>query len=267
MDCLIEKLFSPSALSAYVWSSEKYSQTPWWFKDLVFLNTDFVEKLVRTMVSRELDHGTVSKFLFHYRKSKLFGAKPAEKREISELVISLLCLLDARAISFKGLFNVYQATSTVKVNKQYRSMLESLIGSQLDQATLDYLLVPSPKGKCYIYDVDMVLKLVKSFLGILDHCRLPVSRLNKVGRLIDSYLAEIALDSHMKHSKFSALVMTLPDCARESYDGLYQAMDMYFEVTLIFTIVKTKLNYLQLVYFVSFHSTIYSNTCDKSIFY
>ena len=44
-------------------------------------------------------------------------------------------------------------------------MLENLIGSQLDQATIDHLLIPSPTEKKCIYDV-MVLKLVKSFLII-----------------------------------------------------------------------------------------------------
>lgn len=101
-------------------------------------------------------------------------------------------------------------------------MLENLIGSQLDQATIDHLLIPSPTEKKCIYDV-MVLKLVKSFLIIK-------VALNKVGRLMDSFLAEVAPDSHMKLSKFLELAMILPNCASESHDRFYQAMDIYFEV-------------------------------------
>lgn len=204
-------------------------QRTWWFKDLVFLNAIFVEKLIRTMISQEFDQAVVSKFLFSYHKSKIFGAPPAEKREITELVICLLCLLDGSFLPFKGLFNIYRAASRLKVSQRFRNRLENLIGSQMDRASLDYLLVPSRRGKIYIYDVNMVLKFVKAFLHEYGR-RLVLSRLTKVGRLMDSYLKEVAPDSHLKPSKFSALAMSLPDCSRESHDTLYRAMDMYFQV-------------------------------------
>ncbi|XP_024020870.1 BTB/POZ domain-containing protein At3g22104 [Morus notabilis] len=146
------------------------------------------------------------------------------------MVISLLCLLNGNSLSFKGSFSIYQVALRVQVGEQDSNMLEYLTGSQLDQATIDHLLIPSPTEKKCIYDVNMILKLVKSFLVIKGNCHLLLSRLNKVGRLIDSFLVEVALDSHMKLSKFSELVMILPDCARESHDRSYQAMDIYFEV-------------------------------------
>lgn len=238
LECLVGKLndlLSPSSSCAS--NSEKSSlkfssntQTAWWFEDLVFLNTHFVEKAIRMMMSQDFDHGTISKFLFYYRKSKAFGATTDEKREATEVVIGLLCLLDGNYLSFKGLFNIYQAALRIKVGEKHCNMLENLIGSQLDQATIDHLLIPSPRRKNPTYDVNMVLKLVKAFLFTEGGCRLPLSRLIKVGRLMDSYLAEVAPDSHMKFSKFSELAVILPDCARESHDRFYQAMDIYFEV-------------------------------------
>ncbi|PON64826.1 NPH3 domain containing protein [Trema orientale] len=249
LDCLVGKLVLPSSPSPYASSfrerssfqfygdtrssndrlRKKCSQTTWWFEDLVFLNSNFVEKVIRTMVSEEFDHAIVFKFLLYYWKSKVFGTTLAEKREITELVIILICLLDGTSLSFKGLFSIYQAAFRLKVSKRLRNMLENLISSQLDRATIDYLLVPSLREKSYTYDVNMVLKFVKAFL-LEDGIRLVPSRLNKVGTLMDLYLVEVAPDCHLKLSKFSELAMILPDCARESHDKLYQAMDMYFQV-------------------------------------
>ncbi|KAK9285896.1 hypothetical protein L1049_025097 [Liquidambar formosana] len=99
----------------------------------------------------------------------------------------------------------------------------------MDQATLDNLLVPSPYGTNYLYDVNLVLRFLKSFLcgGI---SRVSSVRLRKVASLMDPYIAEVAPDPCLKPSKFLALATALPDSARESYDGVYHAVDMYLEV-------------------------------------
>lgn len=230
LDCLVEKLAlpRPSDHSAFQLPSTarksrslRNSPRTWWFEDLVFLNPDFVEKLINTMISRGLNHRLVSEFLFYYRKSR------CRSTETSEAVISLLSLLDKRSVSFKGLFDAYQEASRVRVSEIHMRALESLIGSQLDRVTLGYLLVPSPRGSDFAYNVDFVLNLVEWFLSSFDRCGL---RLNKVGLLMDSYLSEVASDPHITHSKFLKLVTALPDCATESHDRLYQAIDMYFEV-------------------------------------
>lgn len=206
-----------------------YSQRSWWFEDLLFLNIDLIDKVIKMMISRNLDHDTISKFLFYYRKSRFRCASPAEQCKITEVVINLLCLPDRSSPSCKHLFDIYRVAWSLKISRQCRKKLENLIGSQLDQATVDYLLVPSPRGKDYIYDVNLVLRLVTVFL--FESCSwLSMSRLNKVAGLMDSYLAEVSPDSHLKPSKFIALLKVLPDSARQSHDGLYYAMDMYLEV-------------------------------------
>jgi hypothetical protein len=55
------------------------------------------------------------------------------------------------------------------------------------------------------------------------------SALTKVGDLMDKYLVEIAADTHLRPSRFLALVESLPDYARECDDGLYRAVDIYLE--------------------------------------
>lgn len=56
------------------------------------------------------------------------------------------------------------------------------------------------------------------------------NQLKKVASLMDSYLIEVAPDILLKPSKFAALIMVLPDSAREFSDRLYHAIDMYLQV-------------------------------------
>ena len=203
-----------------------WSRTTWWFEDLVFLNADLIDKVVKMMVSQKLDHVTLSRFLFYYQKSRFFIAGPAEKSKTTEVVVTLLSSLDRSSVSCKGLYDILRMALSLKVSKCCKNILESLIGSQLDQATLDNLLVPSPHGKGCIYYVNLVLRLLKSFLG----GQFSSTQLKKVAALTDLYIAEVAPDSSLKPTKFVALVAALPDSARDSYDGIYQATDIYLEV-------------------------------------
>ncbi|KAH0651001.1 hypothetical protein KY284_030913 [Solanum tuberosum] len=202
----------------------------WWFEDLASFEPFLIETLVKQMVSKNLDHGILSKFLFYYQKSRFSAAKTMdEKCKTMETVIEMLHLLDLSCISFKTLFGMLRITLNLKISKCSRNKLESMIGFQLDQATLDNLLLPSPVGSSYLYDVNLVLRLLKSFIS-KGACCVPLTRLRKVASLMDLYIAEVAPDPCLKPSKFLALVRSLPDSARDSYDAIYHATVMYLEV-------------------------------------
>ncbi|KAE8662214.1 scarecrow-like protein 32-like [Hibiscus syriacus] len=126
-----------------------------------------------------------------------------------------------------SLFGILRVVLNLNISKSSRSKLEDMIGSQLDQATLDNLLIPSPYGTSYMYDVNLVLKFLKAFLR-RDRQSSPI-RTKKVGSLI-RYIAEVAPDPYLKPSKFRALVTALPDSARDSEDELYHSIDIYLEV-------------------------------------
>ncbi|KAL5975645.1 hypothetical protein ACLOJK_019971 [Asimina triloba] len=79
----------------------------------------------------------------------------------------------------------------------------------------------------FLYDVNLVLRFLKSFLG--NNGQASSSRLKMVGSLMDMYISEVAPDPFLKPSKFTALVVALPDSARDSYDAIYRAVDMYLE--------------------------------------
>ncbi|CAN6457917.1 unnamed protein product [Victoria cruziana] len=199
----------------------------WWFEDLSGLSAPVIEKFVMEMIRQKLEILIVGRFLFYYFKSRFPSSTATEKLDITETVVRLLSLLDKSSVSCKGLFGILRMTSGLPISKISRDQLEFMIGSQLDQATLDNLLFPAPVKMGSLYDVNLVLRFLKSFIG---GDGIPAAALRRVGLLMDKYIAEVAPDSCLKPSKFIALVKALPDSARESYDEIYRALDMYLEV-------------------------------------
>lgn len=200
-----------------------------WFEDLLILNSDTIEKFINCMVSRKVDHSTISRFLFYYLKHRNLNAPTDEKRKTTEIIIGLLYSLDTDSFSFKSLFGILRMSSSLDLSKCCRSRLESMVGSQIDEATLDSLLVPAAdQGMQCLYDVNLVLRFLKYFLQ--SSVQICVKRLKKVGSLMDLYITEVAPDPKLKPSKFVALITALPDSSRESHDAMYRAIDMYLQV-------------------------------------
>jgi hypothetical protein len=316
-------------------SSRAASET-WWFDDLSTLSVPLVARVVKAMTTnRASDHRVLAKFLLHYLRStlpvlgygrtcsiiaspmppplhKAGGERDDEQhtlllhvqakrvqREIVEVVVGLLASLERNSVSCRSLLGLRRIAIAVRAGKPYRREIESMIGAQLDKATLDNILIPAlPLSRSSsLYDVDLVLRLVDFFLkdkaeaimvaptaaaavgrttntsdtsssssllsvrtesGLSTLSRAesrlsipaaaatglssssdvstPVqSALTKVGDLMDKYLVEIAADTHLRPSRFLALVESLPDYARECDDGLYRAVDIYLEVSQIST--------------------------------
>ncbi|KAH7662245.1 NPH3 domain-containing protein [Dioscorea alata] len=200
-----------------------------WFEDLLILNSDTIEKFINCMVSRKVDHATISRFLFYYLKHRNLNAPTDEKRKNTEIIIGLLYSLDTDSFSFKSLFGILRMSSSLDLSKCCRSRLESMVGSQVDEATLDSLLVPAAdQGMQCLYDVNLVLRFLRYFLQ--SSVQICVKRLKKVGSLMDLYITEVAPDPKLKPSKFVALITALPDSSRESHDAMYRAIDMYLQV-------------------------------------
>ncbi|GAB2212764.1 hypothetical protein Drorol1_Dr00020748 [Drosera rotundifolia] len=201
----------------------------WWFDDLASLNIEVIEVITRKMVKERLDQAIVSKFLCRYLMIRVLDSSRAEKIRVVEKVIILFDLLDKKRIFLKGLLSVLRVASNLRISKCCREKLERMIGFKLDQATADDLLIPAPSGTRCMYNVDLVIRLVKIFF-LAGNCKFSLTSLKKVGRLMDLYASEIAADVHLKPSTFSCIVFSLPDSARESCDRIYQAINVYFEV-------------------------------------
>lgn len=200
----------------------------WWFQDVSFLNPELLQILVKLMIVQKLDNVIVSKFLFFYHRSKITSSISDQKNKITSSVIELLHLLKSNVISYKSLTTLLSVSSNL--NLSFNAKLVSMIGSRLDEATLDDLLIRCPNGMKYSYNVNLVLRLVKTFVrGCCDDNKFK-NRLRNVARVMDLYLLEVAPDPFLKPCKMFALVIALPDFSRVCYDGVYRAVDLYIQV-------------------------------------
>ncbi|XVF30250.1 hypothetical protein REPUB_Repub16aG0040900 [Reevesia pubescens] len=138
---------------------------------------------------------------------------------------------DPSSVSCKSLFGILRVVLSLNITKSSRKKLESMIGSQMDKTTLDNLLIPSPCGTSYLYDVNLVLRFLKAFLCRGGWQLYPI-QMKKVASLVNLCMAEVAPDPCLKSSKFQGLLVALSDSTRDSWDELYHAMDIYQEVVL-----------------------------------
>ncbi|CAM0145861.1 unnamed protein product [Urochloa decumbens] len=209
----------------------------WWFDDMTALSPWTIEKAMRVLGCYGVENKNLilTRFLLHYlRAATRRPAALCREGELATLAgladtaVHGVALVGGTAFSCRGLFWVLRIVSAVGMSRECRHKLERLMGLMLDQATLDDLLVSGDDGGG-VYDVNLVMRLVRVFVGSEEEADAPSQRMRKVGRLIDKYLGEISPDHALKVSKFLAVAESLPDSARDCYDGVYRALDIYLE--------------------------------------
>ncbi|CAO2813411.1 unnamed protein product [Amaranthus hypochondriacus] len=127
------------------------------------------------------------------------------------------------------LLRLLRVANMVGIEMTYREELEKRVSWLLEQASLKELMIPSFSHTCgTLLDVGLVLRLVKRFVG-LDEVVKSGSALIKVAKLVDGYLAEIAMDSNLKLEEFIQIAAALPSHSRAIDDGLYRAVDTYLK--------------------------------------
>lgn len=234
----------------------------WWIEDLSGLRIDIYQRVITAMKCRGVRPESIGASLVNYaekeltKKSSLWNQSSQNKVDsnstlheklVVETIVSLLPV-EKLAIPINFLFGLLRSAVMLDCTIASRLDLERRIGSQLDQSTLDDILIPSFKhGGDTLFDVDTVHRLLVNFCqqddsdddledGSLFESDSPRSpsqtSLVKVSKLVDNYLAEIAPDVNLKLSKFLVIAETLPEHARTVHDGLYRAIDIYLKVCL-----------------------------------
>ncbi|XWS41986.1 hypothetical protein CRYUN_Cryun17cG0129500 [Craigia yunnanensis] len=240
-----------------------------WFEDLALLSLPLFKRLILTLKTRDLSPEIIERCLVCYAKKYIPGTsrsnrKPSsasvvsesEQRELLETIISNLPVEKSPSRSSTAtrfLFGLLRTANILNASESCKATLEKKIGFQLEQATLDDLLIPSYSYlNDTLYDVDCIERILGYFLdgleegnatgietetggnnnnNIYDNSVLQPA-LMLVGKLIDGYLSEIASDVNLKPEKFYNLAISLPDQARNFDDGLYRAIDVYLKVQL-----------------------------------
>uniref|UniRef100_A0A1J3IGB2 BTB/POZ domain-containing protein n=2 Tax=Noccaea caerulescens TaxID=107243 RepID=A0A1J3IGB2_NOCCA len=218
----------------------KDSKSEMWFEDVAELSFPIFRRLILAMKSGDLSPEIVERSLIHYAKKHIPGissrsssstiASENQQRELLETIISDLPLDNSSSITAttRSLFGLLRSAIIFNTSEDCRTLLERKIGSQLEKATLDDLLIPSYSYlNETLYDVNLVERLLRHFL---ENAAVSSSSLTVVGKLIDGVLGEIASDANLKPEKFYNLAILLPDQARVYDDGLYRAIDIYLKV-------------------------------------
>ncbi|KAG6497616.1 coleoptile phototropism protein 1-like [Zingiber officinale] len=151
------------------------------------------------------------------------------------LIETLASVLPPEKAALPGdfLLRLLRAASLVGADPSCVLALEARAAAQLDEASLKELMIPAFNHTSgTLLDVAMVLRLVHRFVRADDGSP-PAARtgaaLARVAKLVDSYLAEAALDSGLTVAAFEELASSLPVHARAMDDGLYRAIDTYIK--------------------------------------
>ena len=150
---------------------------------------------------------------------------------------------EKNTLSVSFLSMLLRAAIYLETTVACRLDLEKRMGTQLGQAVLDDLLIPaySFTGDT-LFDVDTVQRIMMNFLEFeMEGSRFgyssddvyvspPPSDMERVGKLMENYLAEIASDRNLSVSRFNALAELIPEQSRVTEDGMYRAVDIYLKV-------------------------------------
>ncbi|KAJ0742336.1 putative BTB/POZ domain, NPH3 domain, NPH3/RPT2-like family protein [Helianthus annuus] len=233
--------------------SRQKCESDWWIKDLSVLRIDLYQRVITAMKHRGVRPESIGESLMNYAENKLTKKSNGQQkvghdqeRLVVETIVGLLPV-EKLAVPLSCLFGLLRSAMMLECSVACRLDLERRIGSQLDIATLDDLLIPSFRHDSdTLFDVDTVHRILVNFSQLDDSCddeedpdgsvfesdgldSPSETALFKVSKLVDNYLAEIAPDGNLKLSKFIAIAEGLPAHARTVHDGLYRAIDVYLK--------------------------------------
>ncbi|XP_057873792.1 BTB/POZ domain-containing protein At1g30440 [Cryptomeria japonica] len=250
-----------------LWNGINTGQRPrtagsdWWYEDIAVLSLNFYKRVISAMEEKEIRQESITGAVMYYAKKFIPGltrrgiatsinvnSAPSEvdQREFLETIESLLP--ESRVGNTTNfLFGLLRTANILDASDSCKINLERRIGLQLEQATLDDLLMPSYSYTVEtLYDIDCVQRILQYFLSSHHGTESAVANphgyedggfmgspsltpIMIVGKLIDGYLAEVAPDGNLKPTKFQMLAEALPDYARVFDDGLYRAIDVYLK--------------------------------------
>ncbi|XP_043713593.1 BTB/POZ domain-containing protein SR1IP1 [Telopea speciosissima] len=226
----------------------------WWAEDLTVLRIDIFQRVLMAMLARGFQKYALGPILMLYAQKSLRGLEifgkgrknigpkeEHEKRVVLETIVSLLPR-EKNAMSVSFLSMLLRAAIYLETTVACRLDLEKRMGLQLGQAVLDDLLIPcfSFTGDT-LFDVDTVRRIMMNYLeseidGIRscynvddDYISPSTSDMEWVGKLMESYLAELAPDRNLSVSRFISLAELIPEQARITDDGMYRAIDIYLK--------------------------------------
>lgn len=242
----------------------------WWYEDLSSLNLPLYKRFILSIEAKGMKPENVAGSLIHYMRRFIpsmnrqasFNDKysvnqgtttnstisEANQRALIEEIMDLLPNKKGVTPS-KYLLRLLRAAMILHASPSCIENLEKRIASQLDQVELVDLLIPNMGYSVEtLYDIECIQRIIDHFMSIYQAATASTSPctiekapliagsdalapMTVVANLLDSYLAEVAVDVNLKLPKFQALASAIPDYARPLEDALYHAIDVYLKVT------------------------------------
>ncbi|KAF3778315.1 BTB/POZ domain-containing protein [Nymphaea thermarum] len=154
-------------------------RSAWWYDELTVLGLPFFKRVIAAMIAREVCPESIEGSLVSYAKKFIPGlsrrnrgassslsaavASEDEQRELLETVVSHMTVRKSSnpSTTTKLLFGLLRTANILSASEGCRETLERKIAAQLDQATLDNLLLPSYSYLIEtLYDIDCVERIL-----------------------------------------------------------------------------------------------------------
>ncbi|KAL9992498.1 putative BTB/POZ domain, NPH3 domain, NPH3/RPT2-like family protein [Helianthus debilis subsp. tardiflorus] len=283
--CTFDKgLFSGSSteskdnpFATVIWNGIQTTSTnqDWWYDDVSKLSLHLYRRFILAVESRNLDQERIAGSLMYYAKKYLpllgrestFSSGNLSSSSSSSLYLNsdqkilleeIVDLLPSQkqVVPTKLLLRLLRTAMILHCNPLCIGNLERRIGMQLDQASIEDILIPNMGYSSEtLYEIDCVQRMLDHFMvaeqdqeesevtessfngdndddddddELIGKSR-SLAPMTMVANLVDNYLAEVASDVNLKLEKFQSLAATVPDYARPMDDGIYRAVDIYLK--------------------------------------
>ncbi|XP_073526486.1 uncharacterized protein [Phyllobates terribilis] len=217
----------------------------WWVEDLCDLDVELYKRVINTIktknrVSSDVIGEALKAYLFRrlpgFIKGTVQGGDNVKNQLLVTNVVQLLPS-EKGSVSCGFLLRLLRAALALECKDSVTKELIGRIAWQLDEASVADLLIrarPSDGESCTVYDVELVVELVKEFvLRVQNETDMGVGETEMcngmVAKLVDCYLAEVSRDPNLPISFFVGLAELVAGFPRASHDGLYRAIDMFLK--------------------------------------
>lgn len=242
------------------WNGIRSRMVPkdWWVEDLCELEMDLYKRVIINIKNKgTVPNEVIGEALKAYALRRLTGFSKGmiqcgDILKTNLLVDTIVWLLPAEkgSVSCSFLLKLLKAANVVDLGELAKGELVKRIGEQLEEASVNDLLIRAREGETTMYDVDVVKKILEFFMvkdqnpeneggegNEIREVRKPgiLSEASKlmVAKLIDGYLTEIAKDPNLSLSTFVDLAEMVSGFSRSGHDGLYRAIDTYLKVNFL----------------------------------
>ncbi|CBI38691.3 unnamed protein product, partial [Vitis vinifera] len=213
---------------------------PWTSGSLSTLSLRLYTPIIDAMVKHKVPSQYVAASLCEYVKKWGFSGntgggetsiyKRNAQREVIEAVERLLPR-ERGLVPCSLLSEMLRFSVSLEASSDCKNGLEIRIGTQLDQATVEDLLIPSQGyAKETQYDTECVRRILKNFYR--NNTSLDIPGIIKVSELMEEFLVEVASDIDLRISTFVSLAEMAAVTSRgtrRSSDGMYRAIDIYLD--------------------------------------